>query len=78
MTGEQSPEQVALAARLDFVAQENVLHEQLRAVNAEITAARQHGLSADQWRTGLAQLVNVCEAIAVFRTRWHELVGPDV
>jgi hypothetical protein len=75
VTGDQPAEQVA--ARLDFVAQENVLHEQLRAVTAEIAAARQHGLSAEQWRTGLAHLVNVCDALALFRTRWRELVGPD-
>lgn len=75
MTGDQPAEQVA--ARLDFVAQENVLHDQLRAITAELAEARQRGLSAEQWQAALAHLVDVCDAVTLFRSRLRELVRPD-
>ena len=75
MTDEQPAEQ--LAARLDFVAQENVLHEQLLALTAELGEARQRGLSAAQWEAALPHLVELCDAIVLFRTRWRELVRPE-
>jgi hypothetical protein len=75
MTDEQSPR--ALQARLAFTAQENVLHDQLMALNAEIAAARQRNPSPDQWEAALAHLVEVCNAIAHFRARWRELMGPE-
>jgi hypothetical protein len=75
MTGDQPAEQVA--ARLDFVAQENVLHEQLRAITAELAEARQRGLSAERWQAALAYLIELCDAIALFRTRLRELGRPD-
>ena len=75
MADQQPAEQ--LAARLDFVAQENVLHEQLTAVTAEITDARQGGLSAEQWQAAVAHLVALCDAVVLFRRRLRELVRPD-
>ena len=75
MTDNPTGEQVA--ARLDFVAQENVLHEQLSAITTELVAARQRGPGAKQWQAGLAHLVALCDAVDVFRAQWQELVRPD-
>jgi hypothetical protein len=73
MTDEQRPR---LQARLAFTAQENVLHDQLMALNAEIAAARQGNPSPEQWQAALAHLVDVCNAVARFRARLRELMGP--
>jgi hypothetical protein len=75
MTGDQPAEQVAV--RLDFVAQENVLHEQLTAITAELAEARQRDLSAEQWQAALAHLVDLCDAVTLFSMRLRELVRPD-
>jgi hypothetical protein len=60
-------------ARLDFVAQENVLHEQLAALNAELARARHQRLSADQWEAMLPYLIKLTDAVAVCRERFREL-----
>jgi hypothetical protein len=63
-------------ARLAFVAQENVLHEQLAALNADLSRARHQRLSADQWEAALPNLIKLCDAVVVCRERFHELAAP--
>jgi hypothetical protein len=64
-------------ARLAFVAQENVLHEQLAALNIELTWARQQHLSAAQWETALPCVKELCAAVVLCRDRIQELVSDD-
>jgi hypothetical protein len=71
------PDAPELRVRLDFVAQENKLHTELAALIADLVAARQHGLSAAQWTTALSSLIELCDAVAVFRRQLQEFVRAD-
>jgi hypothetical protein len=62
-------------ARLQFMAQEKVLHEQLAALNVELTRARQQRLSAVQWETALPYVTELCAAVALCRNRVQECRG---
>jgi hypothetical protein len=62
---------------LAFASQENILHEQLMALNAEITAARQGNVPPEQWEAVLPLLVEVCDAVARFRAGWRDIMGPQ-
>ena len=69
-----------LEARAQFAAEENVFHEHLANLNKELAEARNHGLSAQQWREGLGYFADLSAAVARFRSRWHALtkqVGRD-
>ena len=66
-----------LKARLDFVSQENVFHEHLAALNAELNVARQWGLSAEQWTAALSYMVEACDAVALLRIRLKEFARPE-
>lgn len=74
---EQQEPHKRLEARLAFARQENVLHDQLMALNSDVAAARQRNLSPEQWEAALAYFVEMCDAVARFRARWREIVGPE-
>ena len=74
---EQQEPQKRLEARLAFIQQENVLHDQLMALNSEIAAARQRNPSPEQWEAALVHFVELCDAVARFRARWREIMGPE-
>jgi hypothetical protein len=60
-------------AQVQFVAQENVLHEQLAALNVELAEARELHLSAAQWEAALPCMKELSDAVARCRARLREL-----
>jgi hypothetical protein len=64
-------------ARLQFVAQENVLHEHLAALTAELARVRGQRLSAAQWEAALPYVRELSAAATLCRDRLRGLTQVD-
>jgi hypothetical protein len=65
-------------ARLEFLAEENVLHEQLTALNTELIQARQLRLSAAKWKAARSCMKDVCGAVAQCRAHLRDLMRQEL
>jgi hypothetical protein len=64
-------------ARLDFAAQENVLHEALAALNRELLRARDQQWSAAQWEAALLYMRDLSDAVEGCRMQVQALMSDD-
>jgi hypothetical protein len=64
-------------ARLQFMAQENVLHEQLAALNVELARVRDERLSAARWKAAQPCVDELIAAAALCRDRLRGLTQVD-
>ena len=65
-------------SRLEFLAQENVLHEQLTAFNTELIQARKQRLSAARWQAARSCMQDLCGAVAQCRAHLRDLMQQEL